>query len=344
MLALILRLTVSEYGFIGVIVRPPNETPYFKSIVITNIAWNDETRLFHDENVASGLEFKNLDTLFGEVIRSEQPVIMNSLAQHPKSGGIPAGHPPLDAFMGLPIFVGPEMVGMIGVANRDGGYDEEWIGFLRPLLNACGVTISGVNEREARVQAEKDLRQVQRMEAMGQLTGGVAHDFNNLLSVMIGNTELLESQIPETPETRERIAKLKLSIDRAASLTQRSLAFSRQQPLMPESTDIVALFGEFEDLCARTLGEEIHLKFTTAGDLWRTMIDPAELDHALLNLAINARDAMPNGGTLGVHAQNITVKETHSSQYTDLRLGDYVEILVVDTGTGMAAATREKNI
>ena len=130
------------------------------------------------------------------------------------------------------------------------------------------------------------------MEAMGQLTGGVAHDFNNMLAIMIGNIELLEQEIPTIPAARKRIDNLKEIIDRAASLTQRLLAFSSQQPLSPQTTDIVLLLGDLKDMLAGTLGEAINLTIIANDDLWETHIDGSQLDHVLINLALNARDAM----------------------------------------------------
>lgn len=146
-------------------------------------------------------------------------------------------------------------------------------------------------QNERRLLQER-LHQSQRMEAMGQLTGGVAHDFNNMLAIMIGNIELLEQEIPTIPATRKRIDNLKEIIDRAASLTQRLLAFSSQQPLSPQTTDIVLLLGDLKDMLAGTLGEAINLTIIANDDLWETHIDGSQLDHVLINLALNARDAM----------------------------------------------------
>ena len=146
-------------------------------------------------------------------------------------------------------------------------------------------------QNERRLLQER-LHQSQRMEAMGQLTGGVAHDFNNMLAIMIGNIELLEQEIPTIPAARKRIDNLKEIIDRAASLTQRLLAFSSQQPLSPQTTDIVLLLGDLKDMLAGTLGEAINLTIIANDDLWETHIDGSQLDHVLINLALNARDAM----------------------------------------------------
>ena len=173
------------------------------------------------------------------------------------------------------------------------------------------------------------------MEAMGQLTGGVAHDFNNMLAIMIGNIELLEQEIPTIPAARKRIDNLKEIIDRAASLTQRLLAFSSQQPLSPQTTDIVLLLGDLKDMLAGTLGEAINLTIIANDDLWETHIDGSQLDHVLINLALNARDAMSDGGSLTIKTTNVTVKEAFTTQLGEVPAGDYVQISVSDSGIGM---------
>jgi PAS domain S-box-containing protein len=139
LLALMLRETLSEYGFIGEILHTPEGTPYLRTYAVTNIAWTDELRAQYKQNVARGIEFRNLKTLFGAVITTGEPVLTNDPASHASSGGIPHGHPPLRAFLGVPFKVHGEMVGMVGMANRPGGYDEGLIGFLRPLLTTCGI-------------------------------------------------------------------------------------------------------------------------------------------------------------------------------------------------------------
>lgn len=142
MLTDLLDLTDSEYGFIGEIHLTPEGNRYLKTHALTNIAWNDETRKFYDENAPRGLEFYNLDTLFGEVIRSEQPLIANSPSSHPKAGGLPDGHPAMHSFLGVPIISNNSMVGMFGIANAPGGYSQETLNYLAPLVSTCGNIIT----------------------------------------------------------------------------------------------------------------------------------------------------------------------------------------------------------
>jgi CheY-like chemotaxis protein len=181
--------------------------------------------------------------------------------------------------------------------------------------------------------AEDTLRQSQKMEAVGQLTGGVAHDFNNLLTIIIGNLEIALRK--GVGERVERVLNNALTgAQKAAQLTQRLLAFSRRQPLDPKSVDANKLIGGMSDLLRRALGEQIDMEVVGGGGLWRTEVDPAELEAAILNLALNARDAMPEGGNLTIETSNAFLDEQYVREY-GVKAGQYVLISVTDTGKGM---------
>ncbi|MEK6239344.1 MAG: GAF domain-containing protein, partial [Planctomycetales bacterium] len=141
MLALLLEYTASEYGFIGEIRRQSDGQPYLKTHAVTNIAWNEETRAFHEENAPTSLEFYQLDNLFGLVLTTGETVVANDAANDPRSGGTPPSHPALHAFLGLPFRHADELIGMIGIANRPGGYDREMIDALAPLASTCAVLV-----------------------------------------------------------------------------------------------------------------------------------------------------------------------------------------------------------
>jgi PAS domain S-box-containing protein len=159
LLALLLKVTGSEYGFIGEILRGADGAPYLKTHAITNIAWNDETREFYAHHAPKGLEFRNLKTLFGAVISSGRPVIANQPAEDPRRGGLPPGHPAMHAFLGLPFKAGEELVGMVGVANRPGGYDDGISQNLEPFLAACAGMVSAYRAERRRREAEAALRE-----------------------------------------------------------------------------------------------------------------------------------------------------------------------------------------
>ncbi len=205
----------------------------------------------------------------------------------------------------------------------DGGEGQMLIGISRDIT--------------AQRSVEEQLRQAQKMEAIGQLTGGIAHDFNNLLTGIIGSLALMQKRLAQgRTDALERYAGLALaSANRAAALTHRLLAFSRRQPLEAKAVDANALVGAMEELLRRTLGESVVLQSVETPGLWPVLCDPHQLENALLNLAINARDAMPEGGRLTIETANATLDEAYVAREPDVAPGQYVMVSVSDTGTGM---------
>jgi PAS domain S-box-containing protein len=195
-----------------------------------------------------------------------------------------------------------------------------------------------------RLKAEEALRQAQKMEAVGQLTGGIAHDFNNLLTIIVGNIELLQRRLPEGSDRLMRAADHAMEATRrATTLTQRLLAFSRRQPLDPKPIDANKLVAEMSELLRRTLGETIVLETVLAGGLWRTQADPNQLENAIVNLAVNARDAMPSGGKLTIETANARLDEAYVEVLAEpVPPGQYVLVAVSDSGTGMDKATMDR--
>jgi PAS domain S-box-containing protein len=189
-----------------------------------------------------------------------------------------------------------------------------------------------------RAKAEEALRQAQKMEAVGQLTGGIAHDFNNLLTGVIGSLDMMQRRIAKGETDRiERYATAAMtSANRAAALTHRLLAFSRRQPLDPKPVNANRLVTGMEELLRRTIGEAIRLEIVTAGGLWQTLCDPHQLESAILNLAINARDAMQDGGQLTIETCNAHLDNAYAAQQREVKPGQYICICVTDTGTGMS--------
>ncbi|AMD01331.1 hybrid sensor histidine kinase/response regulator [Halomonas chromatireducens] len=189
---------------------------------------------------------------------------------------------------------------------------------------------------------EAQLQEAQRMEAIGHLTGGMAHDFNNLLTVMMGNADLLGEALAEDTQLAPLVQAVAESAQRGADLTQRLLAFARRQALAPQPTDINRLIRGLTELLRRTLGEQIELRFHPGQGLWAANIDPSQLESALLNLSINARDAMPHGGHLTLETQNVSLSAQYADEHLELVPGDYVCIAVSDTGTGIPKTIRER--
>ena len=207
------------------------------------------------------------------------------------------------------------------------------------MLYLFGRDITAETEAaETLAATEEALRQSQKMEAVGQLTGGIAHDFNNLLQGITGSLEIIQRRIAEgrLDDIERFMTGATGAANRAAALTHRRLAFSRRQPLDPRAVEVNPLLASMEDLLCRTIGERIEFLFVPGGDLWLTRCDPNQLENAVLNLVINARDAMPLGGKLTIVTSNAPLDDADIAHQRDIRPGEYVCLCVTDTGSGMS--------
>jgi signal transduction histidine kinase len=198
-------------------------------------------------------------------------------------------------------------------------------------------------EAESRQRAEAQVRQMQKTEAISQLTGGIAHDFNNMLTIITGSLDLADRRMErDPPRARQLIGNAREAADRAGQLTARLLAFSRQQPLAPGIIDLNKLVSGMSELLARTLGDDIRLETVLAAGLWRSFADASQLESAVLNLCVNARDAMPEGGRLTLETANCHLDDAYAAAHAEVSAGQYVMVSVTDTGTGMPADVIER--
>jgi PAS domain S-box-containing protein len=306
----------------------------------TVVGWNDAaTRLFEmtwDE--VAGTDFVSL------VLPDEQPkavalleravkgerVLPEELCFRDKDGS----ERTLEAAAG-PIIGSNGTVEGVSVIVRDVTARKRDEALLRELNSSLEKRVAA--EIAERTKTEEALRQSQKMEAVGQLTGGLAHDFNNLLTGVTGNLELLLTRIMQgrTRDLERYVKAAQGAAERAASLTHRLLAFSRRQTLDPKPTNLNRLVRGMEELIRRTVGPAITVEpMVAAGGLWSTLVDPGQLENALLNLCINARDAMPDGGKITIETGNRWL-DNHAAQERDVPPGQYVSLCVSDTGTGM---------
>jgi PAS domain S-box-containing protein len=282
---------------------------------------------------------------------------------HPHSG-MPAGHLPVRSYLAVPVRSrSGEVIGGLFFGHEEPDVFTDRAEFL--MAGLAGQAAIGIDnarlfqaaqrardELERRVEertrqleeAHEALRQAQKMEAVGQLTGGIAHDFNNLLAGIVGSLDLMLTRMAQgRTDSIERYAKAALSsAERAAALTHRLLAFSRRQPLDPRPVNVNQLITSMEDLLRRTIGPLHALEFVTAGGLWATLCDPNQLENAILNVAINARDAMPEGGQLTIETCNAHLDDAYVARQRDVSPGQYVCICVTDTGTGMSREVIER--
>jgi signal transduction histidine kinase/CheY-like chemotaxis protein len=204
---------------------------------------------------------------------------------------------------------------------------------------ATGGFLIGVQDVSARMRAEGIARQSQKMEAIGHLTGGIAHDFNNLLQIISANLDLAVAGegVKTDPKLRERLQNAVAAVGRGSRLTGQLLAFARRQALEPRSIDLGRVIRDMSDMLRRTLGEHIAVETVIGGGLWNTLADPSQVENTVLNLAINARDAMPDGGKLTLEVANAHLDDRYAAQHAEVAPGQYVMLAVSDTGTGMTA-------
>jgi PAS domain S-box-containing protein len=211
------------------------------------------------------------------------------------------------------------------------------------LRQRGGYAFNGfIRDLTAQHAAEDQLRQAQKMEAVGQLTGGIAHDFNNMLTVITGTIDILANGVADRPQLAGIVKLIGEAADRGAELTSQLLAFSRKQPLRPRETDINALILEAAKMMRPTLGAQIEIESFLEDGAWPTLVDPTQLTTAIVNLGLNARDAMPGGGKLTLETSNVVLDEHYAAADRDVQAGDHVMIAVSDTGTGIPAAIIDK--
>jgi PAS domain S-box-containing protein len=296
-------------------------------------------------------------TFAGEgVIRSDDITQDPRYGKNPPNKGIPNGHLPVRSYLAVPVTSrSGEVIGGLFFGHSDPCvFDEPSERLMLGLAGQAAIAIDNsrlyesvqkanhtleerVIERTRELEeAHAALRQAQKMEAIGQLTGGIAHDFNNLLTGISGSLELIERRLSEgrTQGLERFISGAQASAQRAAALTQRLLAFSRRQMLDPKPTEVNRLVLGMEDLIHRTVGPAIKVEVIGAAGLWPVVVDAAQLESALLNLAINARDAMAEGGRLTIETANIRI-DARAARERDLPPGPYISICVSDTGTGI---------
>jgi signal transduction histidine kinase/CheY-like chemotaxis protein len=354
----------------SVATRKGDDPSSFSGLILLGVSPAYFRNFYHemfggDTDLSAGLVRDDGTVLasYPEMVRSGQPgvhdmVLADAIAQTPQAGLV-RGHTATDdtdrliAYRRLATYPA-----YVTVGRRWGSIVREWraemashlvFGIPATLgLLALSILAMRQSQRQSdtlttlqaevrrRETAEDTLRQLQKMEAVGRLTGGIAHDFNNHLTVISSNIELLQRRMPAGNASLSRLTDAAMTgVQRAATLTHRLLAFSRQQPLEPEPLDVGRLVSNISDLLRRTLGESIAIETVLSGGLWLTRVDTNQLENALLNLAVNARDAMPDGGKLTIETANAHLDDAYAASHADVTAGQYVLLAVTDTGTGM---------
>ncbi|TCR76704.1 PAS domain-containing sensor histidine kinase [Rhizobium sp. BK376] len=225
--------------------------------------------------------------------------------------------------------------------RRDGSIFPMELSVGEAIANGKRIFTGFIRDLTSRHKIEEELRQSQKMEAIGQLTGGLAHDFNNLLTVISGNLEMIEDKLKDE-KLRPLLREAQEAADDGAKLTGQLLAFGRRQPLNPKLVDVGELVLGFSDLLRRTLGEAIEFRTIVAGSANKALVDGSQLQNALLNLVLNARDAMVRGGKLSIEISRVKLDIDYAQMYPQVRTGDYVQVSVTDTGGGMSAEVKQR--
>lgn len=311
-----------------------------------------------------------------EIVRSDDIMLDARYGKNAPYRGMPEGHLPVRSYLAVPVIsrTGEVIGGLFFGHSSPGRFSDRHEQLMVGIAGQAAVAIDNArlyqaaqtdirqraeaelalqqlnDQLETRVaeeigvrrQAEAALQQAHRMEAIGQLTGGVAHDFNNLLQVISGNLHLLAKDVAGNERAEQRVQNALSGVSRGAKLASQLLAFGRRQPLEPKVINVGRFVRALDDMLRRALGEEIEIETTVAGGLWNTFVDPSQVENAILNLAINARDAMNGRGRLTVEVGNAFLDSDYASAHPDVQAGQYVMLAVTDTGSGMSREVIDK--
>jgi PAS domain S-box-containing protein len=272
-----------------------------------------------------------IDNDFQKELRAKKPVLIGECDddRNPRSA------------LSAPMTVMGRTVGCVEVQSyRQGAYQQEHATAMRMAANLAATAVENVSLIEREQAKEEQLRQSQKMEAVGQLAGGIAHDFNNLLTAITGYSELTLRELSVDSPLHSKVTEIKKAGERAASLTRQLLAFSRKQILQPKVLDLNAVIPDMERMLRRVIGEDISLRTVLDSSLGQVRADPGQIEQIVMNLCVNARDAMPNGGHLTIETSNVHLEQAYRNQQVVIRPGHYVMLSVSDNGCGMNAETQ----
>lgn len=334
----IIEITDSEFGFVSELKFDEEERPYLKAFAITNIAWDESSTQFYEENINTGVEFTSLDNLFGEVVITSKPVISNNPSKDPRSKGLPEGHPPLNSFMGIPLASADKMAGVIGLANRPGGFDEELVNFLTPFLTTYTSLILANQTKTERYELQKKLEVSRRMESLGVLAGGVAHDLNNILGPLLAYPELILSNLEDDSPIISDVLQIKDSAQRAADVVGDLLTLSRRGRYQMENIGLNTLIENYlktaEFIDEQNRFPSVKLKTNLASDLLNIDGSKAHLPKIIMNLVNNAFESMDKGGVLELTTENQYLERTKIAD-DEIKEGEYAILKVRDQGVGI---------
>ncbi|MBI2354467.1 MAG: response regulator [Deltaproteobacteria bacterium] len=283
-------------------------------------------------------ELKRHESILFAPVTEGTTVVVNTPEENLWKGcTCPVCTPTLNTFAGIPLKIGTTVIGMLGLANREGGYLKEEIQEMENFAQTCALAIGSAKAELDRTQAREQLRQAQKMEAIGQLAGGIAHDFNNLLTVINGYSTLLLQKIGANEQMRKEVEQILSAGERASTLIRQLLAFGRRQMLEPRLLNINTLIASLHKILCRLIGENITLSTELATDIGMVRADPSQIEQIIMNLVINARDALDErGGSITVETANQYLDAAFARRNRGAEAGDFIMIAVRDTGMGMS--------
>ena len=277
-----------------------------------------------------------------DCVHQRRPVIHNDYASLSNRKGLPEGHAAITRELVVPVMRLNVIVAIIGVGNKPTDYDERDVQIVSHLADVAWTIVERKRAEPALQHSEEQLRVAHRMESIGRLAGGVAHDFNNLLTVISNHADFALEDLAEGDPLRTGLFEIRKAADRAAALTRQLLAFSRKQVMQPQVLDLNKIVGGMEAMLRRLLGETVELSVGLALGLGKVMADPGQIEQVVMNLAVNARDAMPNGGKLTIETADFEMDQACANQHAGLKPGPHVMLSVTDTGCGMDEETRAR--
>jgi signal transduction histidine kinase/CheY-like chemotaxis protein/HAMP domain-containing protein len=329
------RLTESQIGYLSFV----NED----ETVLTMYAWS-KSAMERCRITDKPLTYPIATTgLWGEAVRQRKPIITNDYtAPNPLKKGYPEGHVEIIRHMNVPIFDRDHIVIVAGVGNKASDYNETDVRQLTLLMTEMWRIIQRKRAEEEMATLQEQLRQSQKMEAIGRLAGGVAHDFNNSLTVIKGYSQLSLTGLKKDDPLRPDMEEIQKAAERAANLTRQLLAFSRRQILEMKVLDLNTILRDLDKMLRRIIGEDIELVTLFAEDLGTVKTDHGQMEQVIMNLAVNSRDAMPNGGKLTIETANVTLDQEYARKHIAVKPGHYIMLSVSDTGCGMTPEVRDR--